>query len=112
MYNPISKPFHYTSTKLEVIDAIETWNLPYHLGNVLKYIIRAGKKPDTSEVTDLQKAAWYLERYTEKRRKELVDVFYHAEGVEKEVEQFTVRQGLVEMEKQEEKPDAELLLKR
>jgi len=35
--------------------------LSYHLGNVVKYIVRAGHK-DTDPLQDLQKARWYLER--------------------------------------------------
>ena len=35
--------------------------MSYHLGNVLKYICRAGFK--NNEVEDLKKAAWYLNRY-------------------------------------------------
>jgi hypothetical protein len=31
------------------------------LGNVIKYVARAGKK-DTDPIQDLEKAAWYLNR--------------------------------------------------
>ena len=37
--------------------------LPYHLGNVVKYVARAGKKDPEKTVEDLRKAAWYLNRY-------------------------------------------------
>ena len=33
-----------------------------YLFNVLKYIIRSGKKDDNPPVQDLKKALWYLER--------------------------------------------------
>lgn len=82
MYDNINKPFHYTSTKLEVIDAIETWQLGFHLGNVLKYLVRAGKKMASSETDDLKKAAWYLQRYITLREKELRDAFYHVDAVD------------------------------
>lgn len=52
---------HYTRGKIEVIDFIEDQQLPYHLGNVIKYIARAGYKGDKLE--DLKKARWYLDRY-------------------------------------------------
>lgn len=58
----INKPAHYTDGKIEVIDYIEDKALGYHLGNVVKYISRAGKKDPSKTVEDLQKAKWYLER--------------------------------------------------
>lgn len=57
----INHPSHYTRGKIEVIDFIEDQQLPYHLGNVIKYISRAGHKGDKLE--DLKKARWYLDRY-------------------------------------------------
>lgn len=57
----INHPSHYTRGKIEVIDFIEDQHLPYHLGNVIKYIARAGYKGDKLE--DLKKARWYLDRY-------------------------------------------------
>lgn len=61
--DPVSHPAHYTTGSIEVIDFIEDQRLPYHLGNALKYICRAGKKDPAKEVEDLRKAIWYLERY-------------------------------------------------
>lgn len=57
----VNHPSHYTRGKIEVIDFIEDQQLPYHLGNVIKYIARAGYKGDKLE--DLKKARWYLDRY-------------------------------------------------
>lgn len=57
----INHPSYYTRGKIEVIDFIEDQQLPYHLGNVIKYIARAGHKGDKLE--DLKKARWYLDRY-------------------------------------------------
>ncbi len=59
----INRPPHYTSSAVEVIDAIEGWQLGYHLGNVVKYIARAGKKDPAKVVEDLRKARWYLDRH-------------------------------------------------
>ena len=59
----VNHPSHYTSGKIEVIDFIEDQKLPYHLGNVVKYVERAGKKDPTKTVEDLKKASWYLTRY-------------------------------------------------
>ena len=58
----VEHPDHYqTSAGLEAIDVIDSFfHDSFHLGNVFKYIARAGKKGDYVE--DLQKAAWYLQR--------------------------------------------------
>ena len=60
-HDAVNHPSHYTRGKIEVIDFIEDQQLPYHLGNVIKYIARAGYKGDKLE--DLKKAQWYLDRY-------------------------------------------------
>lgn len=68
MYDSVNKPKHYNFSGLEVITVIEAWGMNYHLGNVLKYIARAGKKNDLLE--DLKKAQWYLNREIERVEKE------------------------------------------
>lgn len=60
-HDAVNHPSHYNRGKIEVIDFIEDQQLPYHLGNVIKYIARAGYKGDKLE--DLKKARWYLDRY-------------------------------------------------
>lgn len=58
----IGEPPHYKSaTGLQAIDVIEAFNLGFHLGNVVKYILRSGRKGNALE--DLKKARWYLERH-------------------------------------------------
>ena len=61
---------HYTSGKIEVIDFIEDQRFPYHLGNAVKYISRAGKKDPAKTAEDLQKAVWYINRYIDLLGKE------------------------------------------
>lgn len=63
----VDHPAHYQGADgLEAIDVIERYDLGYHLGNALKYLVRAGKKtPDAS--TDLKKARWYLRRWVTAR---------------------------------------------
>lgn len=58
----IDHPQHYggADNLYEAINVIEAWQLNICLGNVLKYISRAGKKGTTFD--DLKKAQWYLER--------------------------------------------------
>jgi hypothetical protein len=52
---------HYDNGKeYDVIDVINDYELNFSRGNVLKYVIRAGKKKD--ELGDLLKAKDYLER--------------------------------------------------
>lgn len=60
-HDVVNHPSHYTRGNIEVIDFIEDQQLPYHLGNVVKYVARAGYKGD--KVEDLKKAQWYLNRY-------------------------------------------------
>lgn len=62
----INHPSHYTFGKIEVIEVIEDWKLPYHLACVLKYIARAGKKVGSPAIVDLRKAKWYLDRLLDK----------------------------------------------
>lgn len=57
----VDHPSHYqTSSGIEVIDVIEAFGLGFHLGNVVKYILRCGKKD--ADIQELKKARWYLER--------------------------------------------------
>ena len=60
MPDPIDQPEHYTHGKIQPIEVIEDWRLDHHLACVVKYVCRAGHKG--SEVDDLRKARWYLER--------------------------------------------------
>ncbi len=60
----IDHPPHYGGNTLyETIKVIEEWKLGFHLGNAVKYISRAGRKPNTSGVEDIRKAIWYLQRW-------------------------------------------------
>lgn len=63
----VDHPVHYAGGGIEVIDALEAWKLDFHLGNVVKYIARAGKKGERLE--DLKKALWYLKRRIELEEK-------------------------------------------
>jgi len=60
--DPVNHPSHYTDGKIEVIDFIEDKKFGYCLGNAIKYISRAGKKNKETEIEDLQKAIWYINR--------------------------------------------------
>lgn len=56
----MNTPQHYQHG-IEPIVAIEDWRLGFNLGNVIKYVARAGKKTEDPR-EDLQKALWYLQR--------------------------------------------------
>ena len=56
----VDHPDHYNQGKIEVIDAIEDWDLNFNEGNVVKYVARHRHKKNPLE--DLKKAKWYLER--------------------------------------------------
>jgi hypothetical protein len=62
----VNHPEHYggSESTYEAIKVIEAWELGFCLGNVVKYISRAGKKG--SKLEDLKKAQWYLNREIEK----------------------------------------------
>nr|DAX62430.1 MAG TPA: nucelotide kinase [Caudoviricetes sp.] len=66
MSENVNNPSHYNSGKIEVIDFIEDQKLGFCLGNVVKYVSRAGKKDSSKTIEDLEKAKWYLEREIKK----------------------------------------------
>jgi hypothetical protein len=57
----VNHPSHYTAYKgLEIIDLTEQMN--FNRGNAVKYIARAGIKNKETEIEDLEKARWYIDR--------------------------------------------------
>jgi len=85
--DPVTHPPHYTKSRIEVLDAIEEWELSYGIGNVVKYCARADHKGN--RLQDLCKAQFYLSREIEKLQRD---------GIE-QVGQF--RTGGVEVDKVE-----------
>ena len=73
----VNHPSHYTSGKIEVIDFIEDKELNFNLGNVIKYVARAGRKKsqgkslENKALEDLKKARFYIEREIEAREKRI-----------------------------------------
>ena len=67
--DPVNHPSHYTDG-IETIDYIESKHFPYHIGNAVKYLSRAGKKNPDETITDLKKAVWYIHRYIDLLEKE------------------------------------------
>ena len=71
MKNNIDHPEHYggKDNPYEAIKVIEAWGLDFHLGNIVKYISRAGKK-HTDILEDMKKAQWYLDRWIQYKEKQ------------------------------------------
>lgn len=64
--NRVEHPNYYKlSNGIEVLDVIR--DLPFNIGNVVKYVIRAGKKKEAGlsdkqkQIEDLEKAKFYIE---------------------------------------------------
>ena len=59
VFNAVEHPTHYAYSKHEPVYVIRDWNLNFNLGNVVKYVARAGRKDDILQ--DLKKARQYLD---------------------------------------------------
>ncbi len=71
MSGAVNSPSHYhKASGVEVIVAIEAWGLGFCLGNVVKYVARAGRKDSGTRIEDLEKARWYLNRELEALERE------------------------------------------
>lgn len=79
IFDNVNRPQYYADSKIEVIDYIEDKNLGFCLGNVIKYVSRAGKKHSVGKtdkekmIEDLNKAKWYLNRRIKELTEELCD---------------------------------------
>ncbi len=58
--NPVTRPAHYTFGTIEPLDALEDWDLDWHEGSALLYVVRAKHKGQ--QLQDLQKAVFVLQR--------------------------------------------------
>ncbi|WP_058989916.1 DUF3310 domain-containing protein [Anaerococcus rubeinfantis] len=56
------RPDYYKANGVETIDVIEAFDLNFNLGNVIKYVLRAGKKQGEEKEKDLNKACFYINR--------------------------------------------------
>ena len=61
----VNHPDHYNKG-IETIDYIESWNMNFAQGNVVKYVSRYAMK---GGLEDLRKAKWYLDRLIELEEK-------------------------------------------
>lgn len=60
--NNVEHPDYYNQASFEVIEIIDAFELNFNLGNVIKYVLRAGRKSKSTKCEDLEKAAFYLNR--------------------------------------------------
>lgn len=65
----VDHPAHYNAhpSGIECIDVVRHMN--FNLGNVVKYVWRAGEKDPTKHLQDLKKARWYLDDEIERLSK-------------------------------------------
>lgn len=58
----VNHPKHYNShpSGVECITIVE--HMPFNVGNAIKYLWRAGLKDGEADLTDYEKAKWYVER--------------------------------------------------
>lgn len=81
-YEKVNQPDHYSGDGITAMQIIEAFNLNFALGNVIKYALRAGRKPGEDEVHDLNKAAWYLQRELEAAEARAISREAPSEGLE------------------------------
>lgn len=60
--DPVCHPTHYCDGGIETLDYIMAKRMDFLIGQVCKYISRAGKKDPEKELEDLKKARFYLDR--------------------------------------------------
>lgn len=66
--NTNTTPQHYQGS-IQPIDLINAQNLNFNLGNVVKYVCRAGKKKGENVLSDLEKAKNYINYEIERIKK-------------------------------------------
>jgi len=67
----VNHPPHYTSHPSGVECITVTRHMTFNLGNVVKYLWRAGLKDQAPTLQDLKKAAWYLNDEIEELERKL-----------------------------------------
>ena len=64
-------PSYYNKANMSVIDIIDEYELNFNKGNIIKYILRSGKKSKDTEIQDIQKAMRYCQMEIERLNKRL-----------------------------------------
>ena len=80
-------PKYYRRGSIQVWDFVRDQELNFHLGNVIKYVCRAGHKYD--DLDDLEKAIHYLQNEVEFRTSQRVQELVQCEGLqESQIEEY------------------------
>lgn len=70
-YEKVNQPKHYQGKNgMTVMQIIEAYDCNFAVGNVIKYMLRAGNKPNEDAMDDLKKALWYLQAEIDRRKPE------------------------------------------
>ncbi|HPJ27241.1 MAG TPA: DUF3310 domain-containing protein [Synergistaceae bacterium] len=86
-------PAHYCFSDLQPWDVIDAWGVDYYLGNVLKYICRAGKK-EPERLADLNKALHYLQKEVELAERALAESCAFSRAMEATTDEATEAEKL------------------
>ena len=73
-------PKYYRRGNIQVWDFVRDQELNFHLGNVIKYVCRAGHKYD--DIDDLEKAIHYLKNEVEFRTSQRVQELVQCEELQ------------------------------
>ena len=73
-------PKYYRRGNIQVWDFVRDQELNFHLGNVIKYVCRAGHKYD--DIDDLEKAIHYLQNEVEFRTSQRVQELVQCEELQ------------------------------
>ena len=93
MPSEIKGPDYYKRGDIQPWDFIRDQGLNYHLGNVIKYVCRAGHKYD--DLDDLEKAIHYLENEVEHRTSERVQ----EDGQQSDLKEFSLPYDAAEFDR-------------
>jgi len=72
-YEYVKQPQHYQGAGMTVMEVIRAFKLDFACGNVIKYVLRAGRKPDEDRIRELEKALWYLQDEINHQKAELAE---------------------------------------
>lgn len=67
----VNSPLHYNHGKIEVKVFLEDQGFAedFYIGNAIKYLCRAGKKPGVTAYEDFSKAQWYVNELVKLQKK-------------------------------------------
>ena len=67
--NSVLSPSYYNKENMSVSDIVDEYELNFNKGNIIKYVLRSGKKQADTEIQDLQKAMRYCQMEIERLSK-------------------------------------------